>query len=66
MFFYYDNLGSIIIIVLLFVSLQSLKKEVDWDRSDDGDGRRSVTGESSMMEYRHPHDPVSQLFENYQ
>ncbi|XP_054269854.1 zinc finger protein 628-like isoform X2 [Macrosteles quadrilineatus] len=34
----------------------SLKKEVDWDRPEESDGRRSVTGESSS-EYRHPHDP---------
>lgn len=35
--------------------LQSLKKEVDWDRGDDN---RSTAGESSV-EYRHSHDLVS-------
>lgn len=32
---------------------QSLKKEMDWDRSDD-----KSTGESTS-DYRHPHDSVS-------
>ncbi|XP_054269851.1 zinc finger and BTB domain-containing protein 7B-like isoform X1 [Macrosteles quadrilineatus] len=40
----------------------SLKKEVDWDRPEESDGRRSVTGESSS-EYRHPHDPEVCLVE---
>lgn len=35
------------------IFLQSLKKEMDWDRSDD----KSI-GESSS-DYRHPHDSVS-------
>lgn len=33
--------------------LQSLKKEIDWDRHDD-----KLIGESSS-DFRHPHDSVS-------
>lgn len=36
---------------------QSLKKEMDWDRSDD----KSI-GES-MGDYRHAHDSVSEIFQ---
>jgi len=43
-------------------SLQSLKKEVDWDRSVGDD--RSTTGESSS-DYRHPHEPVSRQISPY-
>lgn len=37
--------------------LQSLKKEVDWDREEN----KSTVGESSS-DYRHPHDSVSTNF----
>jgi hypothetical protein len=43
-------------------SLQSLKKEVEWDRSVGDD--RSTTGESSS-DYRHPHEPVSRHISLY-
>jgi hypothetical protein len=45
--------------IICFKFLQSLKKEVDWDRSVGDD--RSTTGESSS-DYRHPHEPVSRCF----
>jgi hypothetical protein len=41
--------------------LQSLKKEVEWDRNVDD---RSTTGESSS-DYRHPHEPVSRHISPY-
>ncbi|XP_075234573.1 uncharacterized protein LOC142332173 isoform X2 [Lycorma delicatula] len=37
----------------------SLKKEVEWDRSDD----KSTTGGESSSDYRHPHDPEVCLVE---
>lgn len=40
---------------LHFISFQSLKKEIDWDRSDE----KSI-GEYSS-EYRHQHDSVSSV-----
>ena len=43
-------------------SLQSLKKEVEWDRNVGDD--RSTTGESSS-DYRHPHEPVSRHISPY-
>lgn len=42
--------------------MQSLKKEVEWDRSGGDD--RSTTGESSS-DYRHPHEPVSECISLY-
>jgi hypothetical protein len=42
--------------------LQSLKKEVEWDRNVGDD--RSTTGESSS-DYRHPHEPVSRHISPY-
>lgn len=64
----FDNNFSLCILFIIFYYriicfkfLQSLKKEVEWDRSVDD---RSTTGESST-DYRHPHEPVSRCIVLY-